>query len=111
LAVNKDGSLAAFVSTYSAPNRPLLPTNVFSKGKISQLKLKNQIIKSAAAAGAVLEDGHILQEGCDIYSAWTKGVGPSPVPWSFKKDMVPHSLIVKEIKDIISVMKIFRRES
>ena len=30
----------------------------------------------------------------------TKGVGPSPEPWPFKKDMVPHAFTVKEIKDI-----------
>ncbi len=142
---------------------------VFSKGKIGRLKLKNHIIKSATAAGAVLEDGHFLLEGYDIYSAWAKGgvsmivsghmtvapiqegtfphtlnridndgflpqlgkladtvhdadsecriiaqinhvgnhplmhdkgVGPSPAPWPFKKDMVPHSLSAKEIIDI-----------
>ncbi len=163
------GSGCALFSTSGTKGKSRSHYNVFSKGKIGQLKLKNHIIKSATAVSAVLEDGHFLQEGYDIYSAWArggasmivsghmtvvpmqegtfphtlnridndgflpqlgkladtvhdadpeckiiaqinhignhplmhaKGVGPSPVPWPFKKDMVPHSLTVKEIKDI-----------
>ncbi len=67
------GSGCALFSTSGTKGKPRSHYNVFSKGKIGQLKLKNHIIKSATAAGAVLEDGHFLQEGYDIYSAWAKG--------------------------------------
>ena len=59
--------------TSGTNGKPRSHYNVFSKGKIGQLKLKNHIIKSATAVGAVLEDGHFLQEGYDIYRSWARG--------------------------------------